>query len=156
MGNGAQHGIAYQGRLEGGVKATQSPKRARQHQKMFPQWNNDNLLTGPEIFEWDFRWTNFFLAADLPPPPLVRVGTALSNPVAPKKHFNVFGTLLFWAVLVATGALNFNKEKGGGGHVHTPGREMSQATGQPIDQRQGGRASHPLQQPITWTSQVDP
>ena len=38
------------------------------HQKIFPQEKNEIYQRGPNL-EVDFRYTNFFLASDPPPPP---------------------------------------------------------------------------------------
>ena len=40
------------------------------HQKIFPQEKNAIYQRGPNL-EVDFRYTNFFLASDPPPPPRV-------------------------------------------------------------------------------------
>ena len=40
------------------------------HQKIFPQEKNEMYQRGPNL-EVDFRYTNFFLASDPPPPPSV-------------------------------------------------------------------------------------
>ena len=39
------------------------------HQKIFPQVKNEIYQRGPNL-EVDFRYTNFFLASDPPPPPV--------------------------------------------------------------------------------------
>ena len=48
------------------------------HQKIFPQENNEIYQRGLNL-EVDFRYTNFFLASDPPPPPRYSINQPLSK-----------------------------------------------------------------------------
>ena len=51
------------------------------HQKIFPQEKNEIYQRGPNL-EVDFRYTNFFLASD-PPPPRYSINQPLSKGLHP-------------------------------------------------------------------------
>ena len=48
------------------------------HQKIFPQEKNEIYQRGPNL-EVDFRYTNFFLASEPPPPPRCSINQPLSK-----------------------------------------------------------------------------